>query len=711
MSKYSNFFNNVKDISEKCSGFGDYNGLLETKGYCFGLVHMWGKFFLLGDRVGFYTPLQLLTDSYPNASYPDQKLSDIINARVKARRPQVQPDGSTLASPIRNDPSNSIEKIRAFLNELLLYLYPFRTQLYKDDLDDSLRQQDAVAGSKYDWTPTRRSNDIAKMQSFTVGFPSFPIKEVCRDVPQSTGIELQPSLRRVLCWPVIGNKKDYNGILANIIQRMGLLKVPFYIGFTSINHEVGLIPDGSKFRMFNANYLFTGTDCTKSIGKEEIGHELFSAFPQKICTTVDLRALAIRVYVPAQSQYQSMADGFIVEQSRSYSLLMISILHKKKYHLAERGNAGYELLYIACLLGESNLVAALLNLRFVQNINKLLPYAAFPLYTACQNGHVRVVELLLKCPGIEINRPMNGGATSLYIACERGRVRVVELLLQRPVIEINRANNDGATSLMVACQQGHVRVVELLLKKRPDIAINRAMNDGSTPFFIACQNGQVRVVELLLKKRPDIAINRAMNDGETPFGAASRHGHIRVVELLLQPQHHAEIHRAMKNGETPLYTACRNGHLRVVKLLIHHRAEINRAANDGETPFGAASRHGHIRVVELLLQPQHHAEIHRAMKNGETPLYTACRNGHLRVVKLLIHHRAEINRACNDGETPLYGASRQGHVRVVELLLKFHRLEVNQARVTGTTPLSIARRRNHAEVVKLLSGHPRIDMN
>eukprot|EP00731_Ephydatia_muelleri_P016141 Em0009g565a len=78
-----------------------------------------------------------------------------------------------------------------------------------------------------------------------------------------------------------------------------------------------------------------------------------------------------------------------------------------------------------------------------------------PLYTAAENGHTAVVEMLLKA-GADMNK------TPLYTAAENGHTAVVEMLLKARA-DMNK------TPLYVAAANGHTAVVEMLLMAGADV--------------------------------------------------------------------------------------------------------------------------------------------------------------------------------------------------------------------------------------------------
>ena len=66
-----------------------------------------------------------------------------------------------------------------------------------------------------------------------------------------------------------------------------------------------------------------------------------------------------------------------------------------------------------------------------------------------------VVMLLLDRGSTAIDRATDGGTTPLYAACQNGHVEVVEFLSGESSAAVNQGKtSDGTTPLLIACQNG-----------------------------------------------------------------------------------------------------------------------------------------------------------------------------------------------------------------------------------------------------------------
>ena len=227
------------------------------------------------------------------------------------------------------------------------------------------------------------------------------------------------------------------------------------------------------------------------------------------------------------------------------------------------------------------------------------------LHAFCQQGELGLVEDLIDNKKADVNAK-EAGVTPLHTAVVNGHVKLVELLLKNEADVNARRDNDGATPLYAAAERKHVKLVRLLLENGANVDASRT--DGNTPLYVAVREGHVEPVELLLKKKANVNASRT-DDGATPLHAAAVSGHVDVVKLLLKLDNKADINARKSNLYTPLHSAIRHEHvddsraIAIVKLLLESGADKNAKSHLGETPLKLARcRHGDDSDIAKLLE-------------------------------------------------------------------------------------------------------------
>ncbi|XP_076083369.1 uncharacterized protein LOC143054293 isoform X2 [Mytilus galloprovincialis] len=364
---------------------------------------------------------------------------------------------------------------------------------------------------------------------------------------------------------------------------------------------------------------------------------------------------------------------------------------------------GINCFIISCLRGYDELVEFFITVG--ADVDGQIGFFT-PLTAACQAGHLKTVEILLKGRS-NIDGANTEGETPLYTACVGGYYSLVNFLIEKEA-DINKQNKYRRTPLYATCLMGHVAIVSLLVNKGKNVFHNKdsliaaslGVNDtiveklisndccvntvdmnGKTALFIACEEGYTEIVKLLIENNADIY--KVDSEGKTPLHAACCVGNNDIVSMLMSKD--LDLNMFDLDLETPLHKACRKGSIDVISNLLAFGADIYKTNRDVHTPAHIAKTEGSIVDVRILkaleekeieqteeqnLTPKNKNKVTSDLiQYGWTPLYEACINGDIDTVKLLIRNRADVNMKTDSDEMPLVAACQQGHGFLIQMLI------------------------------------------
>ena len=296
---------------------------------------------------------------------------------------------------------------------------------------------------------------------------------------------------------------------------------------------------------------------------------------------------------------------------------------------------------------------------------------ATPLYIAAQNGHVAVVEALLKMEGSDCNKARDDKWNPLDRATYDNNLSLVRALLTRTDLNLNGGGLKSAP-LSVAITKDHTAIADLLRAEaasRERADPNELDFQGVTRMMRALDCRDAKTISTLLNK-PGLDPNIADRDGCTALYCAARANDEATVRTLLSRTDIKHNHQTTL-GATPLFIAAQKGHAKAVAALTDHRqTDLNLGLHrTGATPLFVAATNGNIKIIETLLGcPE--VKLNTRTKDGTTALYMAARNGHIEVVEALAgRDDLDLHAGFND-ESPLTAATRNRHTDVAAILRK-----------------------------------------
>ena len=256
---------------------------------------------------------------------------------------------------------------------------------------------------------------------------------------------------------------------------------------------------------------------------------------------------------------------------------------------------------------------------------------------ASKNGHVELVEFLLRHPKTNPNIQNNLGHSPLIEASVQGHSGVVRELLKDPLIDVNLVENTFMYSaLHKAIYHENSRVISQLLGRK-DLDINGAP-ETSTPLMMATLKvgkiGSSLVYKIL--EHPDLEVNRQDEDGENALIASARYGNMNIINKFLARDDINPNLRMHRYGYSALDMACEFGQVQVVDALLKKGVDVNEINTQLglATPLIIASYYGEANVVKRLLKEPNINTLHKD-QFGRTALDYAKKEGHTNIVELL----------------------------------------------------------------------------
>lgn len=205
---------------------------------------------------------------------------------------------------------------------------------------------------------------------------------------------------------------------------------------------------------------------------------------------------------------------------RKYIKFVVYLLLAYCFSLASAG--AYEDWFQAVKQDDARTIQALLQRGF--DANALDPKGVPGLYTALQDGSLKVAEVLVQWPKTNVEWRTPSDESPLMMAALKGHTELVGKLIARGA----DVNKPGWAPLHYAATNGHLKIMELLLEEHA--FIDAQSPNGTTPLMMAAHYGTPAAVKLLLDAGADTQMKNEL--GLTAIDFAQRGNRPDSAELI-----------------------------------------------------------------------------------------------------------------------------------------------------------------------------------
>lgn len=240
--------------------------------------------------------------------------------------------------------------------------------------------------------------------------------------------------------------------------------------------------------------------------------------------------------------------------------------------------------------------------------------------------------------------------TPLHFAALNGHVKVVELLIRNGA-DVNAKDDSGLTPLHLASGGGYEEIVKLLFTSRAHI--NAKDSKDVAPLHFAAEGGYLNIVQLLISEGAKVNAKTKSFDFEDEIGDG------------FFSKHHVGIW-------TPLHFAIKNWHLDLTKVLLSIAVTLK---GDYIGPLSLMDEETFLEAVKLIMYMDKNV-IKLGQDNYQKIFDLGIERNSPEIVKVLLRKDVNVNLEYQDGTTPLFRSVRchssdsESSLEIVRMLLE-----------------------------------------
>lgn len=339
------------------------------------------------------------------------------------------------------------------------------------------------------------------------------------------------------------------------------------------------------------------------------------------------------------------------------------------------------------------------NTVYIYNVYTPLTYAVLV-------NNVRLFDLLLSEPSVDVNLRDKSGRTPLTCAVEKNRKDMVKRLLKCERLNVRALNANSESALDIAIEDNMEDIVSLLLETE-GIDINSTSANGKSKLERAFDYATLSIAAKLVDRGEKINYSISQKDGYIQKYV----GNEKVLRFLLERG--LQVNNTDQDGNTLLHLAAKGNCVESLKLLTACSGiELNKKNAFGETALLLAMEKNNAAAVEYLLSTPG-IDVFETDSKGLNPLKYVIQKDDSSLLDKLLSSLAEIdvNRTDAEGNTLLHTAVNSKSKKCLNALLQISGINVNAKNHEGITPLMLAAKNNCGEMLSLLVKVKGMDFN